>query len=190
MTIFNSSELKTDIVKSILTHNLGKTKNKIYARTCKVKQVDKQNAIDLLNCNHLQGFSESDYYYGLFYDNILVSIMLFSLLKDLYHNNFTIDRFCSQIYTNVIGAASKLLKCFIKEHKPLRIFACVDRRWSDGGIYKNLGFSVVKYNKPKFYYFTNNKRFDETQSSLITNFKKKIYDCGSILFALNINNQK
>lgn len=180
-------ELKSNIVKSILAHNLGKTKSKIYARTCKVKQIDKQNAIDFLNKNHLQGFYKSDFYYGLFFKNTLVSIMSFSKSKDNYINSFTIDRFCSKICTSIIGGASKLLKYFIKRHNSSQMFAYVDRRWSEGNLYKRLGFEMVKITEPTYFYFNRNERITLSENySKPINEDKKVFDCGSILFRLDV----
>ena len=70
--------------------------------------------------------------------NTLVSIMSFSRMKNESNNSFIIDRFCTKIYTNVIGGASKLLKYFIKMHNPSRLLVYVDRRWSDGDLSKIL----------------------------------------------------
>lgn len=180
-------KLKTDIVKSILIHTLGKTKNKLFARVCEVRKIDEKYSIEFLNKNHLQGFCKSDFYYGLFFKNTLVSIMSFSKSTDKSINSFIIDRFCSKIYTNIIGGASKLLKYFIKKHNPSQMFAYVDRRWSEGNLYQKLGFECIKITEPTYFYFSHNERFTLSESyDKPINEDKKVFDCGSILFRFDV----
>lgn len=150
-------ETKEDIVKSLLTHILRKTTNRIYARKCNIKTVNEEEAKEFLNENHLQGYIKSDYYYGLFSDEQLISIMSFSL-KDGIEKSYSIDRFCTKKYTAIIGGASKLLSYFITDINPSQIIVTVDRKWSKGNLYKKLGFSFDCYVKPISYYFQNNKR--------------------------------
>lgn len=180
-------KLNTDIVKSILTHNLCKTENKIYARVCKVIKIDEKDSIDFLNENHLQGFCKSDFYYGLLFKSSLVSIISFSRMKGETVNSFIIDRYCNKIYTSVIGGASKLLKHFIEKHNASQILAYVDRRWSEGDLYKRLGFECIEITEPTFFYFNRNERFTLSESnSKPINENKKVFDCGSILFRLDV----
>ena len=60
-------------------------------------------------------------------------------------------RFCSS--KNVIGGASKLLSYFIKQYKPKKIISYADRRWSDGNLYKKIGFNLVRHTDISYYYF-------------------------------------
>jgi hypothetical protein len=65
---------KNDIVKSIILNRIGKTKNKIYARKCEIREV---NDIDLikyfLENNHILGYCSSSIKLGLYYNDDLVS---------------------------------------------------------------------------------------------------------------------
>lgn len=180
-------ETNDDIVKSSLTHIFGKTPNRIYARKCNVKMVNEEEAKEFLDENHLQGYIKSERYYGLFSDEQLISIMSFNL-KDEIEKSYNVDRFCTKKYTSIIGGASKLLSYFITDVSPSQIIATVDRRWSNGNLYKKLGFSFDYYTNPTSYYFQNNKRIICGQPTTMTiNENKKIFDCGQIVFKLYLD---
>lgn len=104
---------KKDIIKSMLRYKLNKIDNKIYARKCQIRKVNKKDIEKFLDENHLQGYSNSKLNYGLYYNNELVSLMTFGISR-FNHNEYELIRFCNKLNTNVIGAASKLLNHFIK----------------------------------------------------------------------------
>ena len=52
----------------------------------------------------------------------------------------------------MIGGASKLLSYFIKQYKPKKIISYADRRWSDGNLYKKIGFNLVNLTHPSYFY--------------------------------------
>ena len=204
-------EEKHEIVKSKIKSILGKTDKKIYARKCTIKEIDSKTLKDFLVSNHLQGNVNSSYRYGLFYNNELVSVMSFGLLrKSLGSKNdgktYEMLRFCNKLNTSVVGGASKLLKHFIKEVSPKRIISYADRRWSTGDLYMKLGFVHIRDSKPNYYYLVNHNsrrenRFKYRKDILVKqgfdpNKSEKqimqergihrIYDCGSMVFEMNL----
>lgn len=54
-----------------------------------------------------------------------------------------LTRFCNKQNTSVVGAASKLLTHFIRNNNPNSIVSYADRRWSNGGLYYTLGFTLT-----------------------------------------------
>jgi hypothetical protein len=66
-------------------------------------------------------------------------------------------RFASLKGCNVIGAASKLFKHFLKNY-PGNITTYANRRWSDGALYRKLGFEFVHYSSENYYYFLPEER--------------------------------
>ena len=66
--------------------------------------------------------------------------------------NYELIRYSSELNTNVIGGASKLLSHFIKEHEGT-IVSYADRRWSNGNLYKTLGFEFDGFIKPGYVYY-------------------------------------
>lgn len=103
---FHSDEIqyKSEIIKSIVNNALGKTPNKVWARKTTIKTVPHSEAIDFLNENHLMGTTTAKHV-GLYYKEQLISLMSFKEKKNICK----IERFCSKLDCNVIGAFSKLL---------------------------------------------------------------------------------
>ena len=207
-------EFKRDIVESRIRNILNCTQNKIFARKCQIKTVDKPIAMRFLDENHLQGKCGSIINYGLYYNNELVSLMTFGKLRKNMGRNDTgntyeLIRFCNKLNTNVVGGASKLFKHFIKEFNPSSVISYADRRWSNGNLYTKLNFSHVHNSRPNYFYIIGHKRknrfgfrkdilvkegYDANKSEHQIMFDRgiyRIYDCGTMLFEYkNIYNKK
>lgn len=199
---------RREIVESRLKNILGVTGNKVYARKCEVREVSPSVSSDFLDKNHIQGKVSGKYKYGLYHNGELVSIMVFgSLRKNLgsvsKDGEFELLRFCNKLDTTVIGGASKLLKHFIKAHSPKRIVSYADKRWSDGNMYRQLGFDWSHDSEPSYFYIFGTKRenrfkyrkselikqgFDASKSEhdiMLERGIYRIYDCGCMVFEWN-----
>lgn len=207
-------EFKRDIVESRIRNILNCTQNKIFARKCQIKAVDKSIAMRFLDENHLQGKCGSIINYGLYYNNELVSLMTFgkqrkNMGRNDTGNTYELIRFCNKLNTNVVGGASKLFKHFIKEFNPSSVISYADRRWSNGDLYTKLNFSHVHNSRPNYFYIIGHKRknrfgfrkdilvkegYDANKSEHQIMFDRgiyRIYDCGTMLFEYkNIYNKK
>jgi hypothetical protein len=157
---------KQPIVKSMILNKLNKTPNKIYARKTEIKEItDTKIVSEFLEKNHLQGKVGSNIKIGLYYNNELVSLMTFGKLRknlgQKHKNNYyEMLRFCNKLYTNVIGGASKLFKYFLKNYKPTKIISYANRDYSNGNLYKKLGFKLDKITKPNYHYVKNGLRYN------------------------------
>jgi hypothetical protein len=156
---------KQDIVKSMILNKLGKTSNKIYARKCKIKEINDNKLIkEFLDNNHLQGFVGSKIKIGLFYENELVSLITFGNLRknmnsiSINKNDYEMLRFCNKLNTNVIGGASKLFNYFINNYKYNSIISYADRSHSNGNLYKQLEFKLQDITPPNYYYVIDDIR--------------------------------
>jgi len=203
---------KKDLIKSIIKSKLNIFDKKIYARKCEIREInDNQLVREFLERNHLQGFVGSKYKIGLFHNDELISLMIFSRKrialgsKNNNNNEFELLRFCNKLNTQVIGGASKLLNYFVKIYKPKSILTFADRRYSNGKLYQRLGFKFIKKTKPNYWYFKKNKliryhRFNfrkdilvkkgydsnKTEKQIMTeNGYYYIYDCGNKKYVLN-----
>lgn len=200
-------DFKKDIIKSQIKNWLNLTESKIWARKCEVKEIKKVNEYkDFLDNNHIQGYSSASIKIGLYYNQELVSLMTFDKFegrKKMSNFEWNLSRFCNKLNINVVGGASKLLNYFIKNYKPKRLISFADKSWSNGNLYKILGFKIVKISYPNYSYLINNKRsnkqkwkksnlvkmgFDNSLSEskiMEDNFGSyKIFDCGQIKFEL------
>lgn len=139
------NKTKRMIIKSMLKSKLGKIKNKIYARKTTVKKLDK-TPMQFYNNNHLQGAVGATYNYGLFLEDELVSAMSFKKDGELI-------RFTTKINTQVIGGFSKLLKAFERDNPQIKeIVSFSDNDYSDGKVYKENGFKIIKELKQDYFY--------------------------------------
>lgn len=189
-------------------NHIGLTSTREFARKCKVKIISAETAKRFIEENHIQGQVPASIRLGLYKDNVLLSVMTFgnlrkSLGSTAQSGHYEMYRFCNKLNTVVIGGASKLLKFFIDNYQPTEIISYADRRWSDGNLYKTLGFVQVKASPPNFWYVkgdTREHRFGYTQKRLIELTGEelpleemltrlgllRIYDCGSFKFRLTI----
>lgn len=152
--VFSSDEL--DCWKSMIHGKLGLNK-KIYARKCKIGPITSKLAREFCNLYHMQGFCNSSINLGLFYDNELVEVMTF--VKSRFNKNFDYElaRLCTKRYVTVVGGASKLFKFFLTYYlKPgQRVMSFANRRFSQGKIYKTLGFNLIRICQQNYFYFND-----------------------------------
>ncbi len=191
---------KQDIVKSRLSNILGLTSNKIYGRKTEIREVSPKDSKLFLDKNHIQGNVNSSIKLGLYYNDELVSLMTIGkgrIMMGGDSNQYELLRFCNKLNTTVIGGADKLLKYFINTYNPKEIISYADRRWSQGDLYKKLGFNFIHDSKSNYFYIINKKReyrfkyrkdvlvkegFDPSKSEhqiMLDRGLYRIYDCGN-----------
>lgn len=175
-------EFKNNIVKHRLKHILNLSNEKIYARKCEIKEVSTKNAREFCEKYHIQGYGVSRIKLGLYYNNDLVSLMTFSVpniskgSNNKENNIWELNRYCSSI--NVVGGASKLLSYFKNNYEWDKIISYADRRWSKGDLYYKLGFELVNYTSPNYWYWDKKKR-DITRYHRFNFRKDKIKHLGN-----------
>jgi hypothetical protein len=131
-----------------------------------------------------------------------------NLRKNLGNNskkgNYELLRFCNSINITVIGGASKLFKYFLSNYTDvIQIISYADRCWSNGNLYRKLGFELDSITEPNYYYIIDNirrNRYNYRKDKLISmGYDKnksentimreigynRIYDCGSLKFIFN-----
>jgi hypothetical protein len=194
---------KKPIIQSMLSNKILQNKNTVYARKCSIKEITDTSIVkDFLNENHIQGYTHASANIGLYYNNELISIMTIGKNRFKKNSNeYEMVRFCNKLNTNVVGAASKLLKYFernINVNK-IPIISFSDRRFFTGNVYKSLGFTFVKNTFPSYFYWKNYKiknrmscqkhklskmldTFDENLSeyeNMKQNGWDRVWDCGN-----------
>lgn len=170
---------KNEIIKSIILNKIKKSQ-KIWARNCEIKEVNDNKLIkEFLNKNHIQGWCISSIKIGLFYNNELVSLMTFGQLRKNLGNNkkdniYELIRYCNKLNNSVVGGASRILNYFIKKYNPIKVISYSNNDYSNGNLYKKLGFN--KLNNTIAYFWVVDKikrnRWNYRKDKLI----KKGYD--------------
>lgn len=166
---------KKEIVKSRLLNLLKQNTNKIFARNCEVREVSSSDSLKFLENNHIQGKLGAKIKLGLYHNEELVSLITFgnlrkSLGQTAKEGHYELLRFCNKLNTTVIGSASKLQKYFEKNYEYEEIISYADLRWSQGEIYKTLGYNLVRETKPNYFYTkgtTRENRFIYRKSELV-----------------------
>jgi len=213
LTIFENEwalpEKKT-LWKSVILNKMKRNPIKIAARKCEIVEIkDKKSSEkikDFFVKNHLQGhISAGPIKFALFYKGEIVSVMTFG--RSRFHKVpvFELIRFANKKGITVMGAASKLLKAFERTYEPNKLISYANRRWSDGGLYRILGFTELHIAEPNYFYFKKNNIYDlksrnafqkhklhkllekfdpkETEHhNMFNNDYRRIYDCGNYVF--------
>lgn len=153
---------KNELLISRLLVNLGKSRT-IFARNCEVRTIDNHTAKAFLNCNHLLGHTSASYYYALYeikgnktfpdISNEPVAVAAFSSPRPMNRDGEIISsyewvRYASRRGVRVAGGMGKLLNYFVNEQSPQEIMSYADRDWSEGDVYKKLGFKFAGYTSP------------------------------------------
>lgn len=209
--IFEDEWINTPgIVKSVIRNMMGCC-DKLYARKCDIRKVSHSDARIFYDANHLQGYKRSSINIGLYNDDILVSCMSFSKCK-LPKYQYELTRFANITDTNIIGAASRLFKHFIKTYLPVSILSYCDRRLFTGKVYHKLGFELTSISSPNYFYFYQGKTtqlftrevfqksklakklpmFDSTLTeweNMQNNKYNRIWDCGNMVFSWGVTNE-
>ena len=172
---------KRDIVKSKLMEILHCSPIKISADDCEIKEITAKEYKEFIITNCIKNTQSASIRYGLFHKDELISVMAIKKANDfgLYELLSLSDR----LYTDVIEGDEALFKYFIKEYKPKIVTTKVDRRWSDGKEIEKLGFSLVRYDEPNYWYVDGKHRISESKAKAFKNKDLyRIYDCGNIIF--------
>jgi hypothetical protein len=205
-------KIKNNIIKSIIDNKLNLTKHKIYARKTKIKIIsDEKSVKDFLNNNHIQGYIPSKIKIGLYYNDELISIMIFGKMrialgnKNPNVNDWELIRYCNKLNYIICGGASKMLKYFINHYNFSTITTYADLSISNGNLYKKLNMNYISTTEPNYTYFNKDKgirlnRFNFRKDILVKEgFDKnktehqimkernyyRIYDCGNLKYTLN-----
>jgi len=143
---------KRPIWESYISNLLNKS-TKIYARKCIVKAINWLETKEFLESNHLQGAgSPTGINLALKCENEILAVMTFSKPRFTDKYEYELVRFCTKLNTSVTGGASKLLRYFENMYTPESVVSYANRYWSQGNVYKQLGFTFDHNTEPGYYY--------------------------------------
>lgn len=199
--IFENEYIKNrELIHSMLLSKLGIFERRVYARKTKIKEVSVNDARDFCNDNHIQGYVGSTYRFGLYFEDILISLV--TVGKSRYSKcAYELLRFCNLKNTQVIGGASKLIN-HVMGVIDGDLVSYADRRYSTGKLYNSVGFTEMKNSEPNYWYIKGDKIwhrsnfqkhilknklsvFDENKTeseNMYINGYRRIWDCGNKVF--------
>ena len=180
---------KPEIVNSIISINIGNF-NKIFARKCEVKKIQNIEVIrTFLEDNHLYyNPSEGiDFGYGLYHNNILVSVMSF---RKFHTNSLILNYFTSLSNFRILGGISKMFKLFLKDYNFESLFTIAKKNYPISNAYNILGFEEKLYCFPvRKFIDKNSKKFlsiaNENIEELLNQGSRIYYDCGEMIYEYN-----
>lgn len=170
---------KKEIVKSMIASRLGVYKEKIFARKCQIKEIEKDQAKIFFDENHLQGFAYGDLYLGLMLNDKLIQCICINK-KGWHDGNVELTRMVTKLNTQVIGGFSKLMKHISDYIEYKSITSYVYKAWFNGKGYIESGFKIVKENNPSYSYVVNGRRVHK--SHFRKNKIKKMFERGELKF--------
>lgn len=147
-------EIKKDKITDYLKGLINKKRE--YARKLSVKEVFSKEAKEFCDRYHLQGGTGASICLGLFKDEELLSVMTF--VKPRFGNtdcDWEIKRYCTKEGITIVGGAAKLFSYFSKDHVGEKILSYSDCDYFTGDIYKQLGFDLMGYTEPSYYWWSN-----------------------------------
>ena len=193
---------KPEIIKSIISHRLKLSKNKIHARKCSIVELSIQKRREFFTANHIDGDTNALFSYGLKYNDQIVAGI--SVRKPLHReaNTLEIARCCTLLNTSIAGFVSKLIAGVKKEAINRgfnNLITYVDTRFGGTGVaYENAGFTKIGTTPPRFWWTDNHKRYNRfkvradssrglSEAQVAEEFGVvKIYGCNNSVYRLSL----
>jgi hypothetical protein len=150
------------IVKQKIQHLL-QPQPRIGARKTRVQQVTWQEAKGFLETTHIQGAgAPTGYNFGLYYQDKLVALITFA--KPRFNHNYDLELVRYSTSQPVQGGCSRLLAHAQKtlQFRSLVTYALQD--WSQGNLYRTLGFELQGLTEPNYSYYRGSQRITRYQA--------------------------
>ena len=152
-------EYKRDICKSMINNRLGVC-NKIWARKCIVKEINKKDFDVFMDKSHISGTVNSSIRLGLFFNEELVSAIGFRKPRQKkWKGYYEISRFATKLNTVVVGGLGKFLKSFRRDND-VSLMTYADRRFGEGLGYEKVGFEYYGETGIDYWYSDGRQRYD------------------------------
>lgn len=128
----------------------------IFARKCEVRKLETPLSSAFFDSYHTYGSARSKYRYGLYYDGELVAAASFSAGRPMLRERTVLSyewvRYASLPDCRVAGGMGRLLESFICDVHPEEVMSYADLEWSDGEVYRKLGFTEAGRRSPVEFY--------------------------------------
>lgn len=189
---------KRHLIKSMIKNALNMSE-KVNARDLKIKWISNKESRLFFDNNHLYGHRSAKHTIALCDNDNIIIAASFSKYKDGYE----IIRLATACGISVRGGASRIISTF-KKHYKCPIYTFADLRYSDGNVYKKLGFTELHITHPNYMYIKNDvilsrqkcqknklykllEKFDPNLSesqNMFNNSYRRLWDAGNIKMVL------
>ena len=168
---------RNQLVKSRIRSFL-RTLDRIDSKKCELSEIDRKEALDFLEKNHMAGKTKADSFYGLRFGGLLVSVMAFGCNG----KKAELKRYCSRNGFKVSGGMKRLFSAFLKKHPKVSEMTCrVSRDWSRGETLEKLGFVLKDVLSPRKWTLSGRRRKKPTGNAKDSP-ERTIFDSGSYRF--------
>jgi len=162
---------KSDLLKHRF-YTVFESNDKVHARQCKIRRIDKFAYDDFLNQHHLLKTAKTKFKYGLFKADELIAVMGISggrwmTKEDDLRRSFEIIRFATKTNTTVVGGFSKLLRFIEVDLEVQEWMSYFDLDWVVSNVYTKMGFHIKEIQKPKKVVIENLHTFTSGNLKLI-----------------------
>lgn len=166
---------KWNVLKEQLS-SLTKPKSKIGARSCTIKEIDKQTAQDFLNCYHFQGADQSSRVkLGMYHGDELIGV--FTCGKSRYTtHDWELYRYCVNPHYIVHGVFARFMRYFTNHYatpgETLISYMDLNKRMTVSNIYEREHFEYNGMTEPNYIWVQRNtfeclRRYETTKKHLI-----------------------
>jgi hypothetical protein len=154
-----------EIIKSLLATRLGHAK-RVGARELKLVEVDRNEAIDFFEANHLQGFINGQHIGLRAKDGVLLMAMTVGGKRFSRHGELEIYRQATKQGVIVLGGLARLLTQLRKLHAGRKLITFVDRRFFTGKSYLRAGFKLIHISSPNYWYYKNGQLINRLAATM------------------------
>lgn len=163
----------------------------VFARKCRVVEVEAGLCSAFLNENHMLGDAAARYRYGLEFGGVFVAVATFSKPRPMKRGDRVLRsyewvRYSSLGGCRVVGGMGRLFRRFCDDCNPDEVMSYAAKDWSEGEVYKKLGFVHEGDTKPiKFYVNPRTfERYSQNQMSRLASLKDPVSGCNDLLIEL------
>lgn len=131
----------------------GFNSRRIHGRKTRVSEIPLTKAESFVNEHHLMGFGGGKVALGLFTGSELVAVGVFSRIRKMKFEtpsylSSELERFCSLPDTTLTGGLDKIIQHYFRHYPSDDLVTYIDKEWSSGNSFLQLGFKLVKETKP------------------------------------------
>jgi very-short-patch-repair endonuclease len=175
---------KRQQVLALIRSRLG-LNNTVGARNLELRAIDNHQARQFLNQYHLQGHVNCTEAWALYSTKRkqLAAVMTFGPSRFDRKHSWELLRFASVSGLTVQGGASRLLKAFERNHPQQSLVSYADIRYSQGNVYRQLGFNFVHRSSPGYFY----SKGSENGSDIVSRYKAQKHKLASWLPEFDAN---